>query len=1148
MIEKYMYVSSFIKIFWTIFICFMICLPSVIPAELLAQQLYLNEVLASNGNNITDEDGDNEDWIEIVYLGDEPLNLEGYGLSDDNDRPFRWVFPDITIQSGEYLLIWTSGKDRSDLSGELHTNYSISAGGEEIILTTPDGERIDELEPTEISTDISLGRYPNGTGEWYFYDTPTPNEQNGSDGYQDILDPVSVSHQGGFYSAPFELELTHPDPEVTIYYTLDGSEPDPEKAGGQTYEYMDRYRPSGDLQTRSYETLEYSAPISIEDRTDQPNYLSRMQSTYEQSADPYYFPSGLVYKGTVVRSIAVKEGGYPSQTETHSYFITDDPATRFSLPVLSFAIQEDKLFDYEEGIYVPGKVYNDNNPMQANGHAAANYNRRGIEWERTASMELFGEDTAELFHKQTIGVRIHGAWSRSHPIKSLRLYARSQYGDNRFSHPMFPDQPYNEYNRLILRNSGNDWEETMFRDALMQEIVKHMDFDTQAYQPYIIFINGEYWGLHNMRERFDKHYLARVHHVDPENIDLLEGNAVVKEGDNVHYHETFGYIRDNGLSDPEHYDYIRTRIDVENYIDYQIAQIFVGNTDWPGNNIDFWRYRAADGYNPDAPGQMDGRWRWLAFDLDFGFHLYGRGPDYNTLLHALGEISHPHGNPEWSVELFNHFMENEEFQQAFINRFLDQLNSAFLPERTVGIVEDMADYIQPEMQEHIQRWNTPSGGINGWENRITSQLIPYAQQRPAYSRQHLKEYFEIDDEHDLTVDVSDPSMGSVRVNTISISGETPGIDASPWPWTGTYFEGIPVTLTAEPMPGYRFSHWDGIDAENHLPKINRILNQPLSVTAVFEEDPDANLFPAAFSLYDDDYFFSEWPANAPAETYPENMAFVYMDQQDPGVNAEIEDFTDGVYDLDSRTRINGLGGNGFVFINTGNEDGNPGYPGTQLGGAILSLNTQGVKDITVHWEGSTIKPNSRVYNLRLQYRIGNEGDFADVTDQQGNPVEYERNETEGHRAWIGPVTLPEEVNNKGYVQLLWRYYYTGDRMDEESGQRSEMAVSAIKVEASVAISLNDEKTDIPDSYQLAANYPNPFNPSTVINYQLPENNHVRLEVFDITGRRVAILVDNHQREGRYQTTFDATGLASGIYIYRMQAGEFVQTRQMVLVK
>ncbi|REL38128.1 T9SS C-terminal target domain-containing protein [Rhodohalobacter sp. SW132] len=1118
------------------------------PGQVSAQQLFLNEILASNGWGITDEDGDNEDWIELYYAGDQPLNLEGFGLSDDYDRPFRWEFPDLTIQPGEFLLVWASGKDRSDPEDELHTNFSIASAGEEVLLTTPNGERIDELEPTEIPTDISLGRYPDGTGDWYFYDHPTPGEPNGDDGYRDILDPIEFSHTGGFYDTPFELTLSHPDPDVTIYYTLDGSEPDPEKVGGQTYSYMDRYRPSGDLQERSYETLIYEpgSTLTIDDRSDEPNYLSRKQTTYESNEHPYYFPDDPIFKGTAVRAVAVKNGYSSPKPDTHTYFVTDQPEERYTLPVISLSIQEDYLFDYETGMYVPGKIYDDVNPMYNSHHAVANYNQRGIEWERPASMEIFEPGVTERVFNQDLGVRLHGGSSRSFPIKSFRLYARNQYGDNRFYHQMIPDNPYNEYNRLILRNSGNDWDNMMIRDPMIQNMVGHMNFDTQAYQPYIVFINGEYWGILSMRERYDKHYLERVHGADPENIDLLSGSSTIKEGDDLHYTQMWNYMEENDIAQDHHYEDIQTRMDTDNFIDYQIAQIFVGNTDWPGNNIDYWRYRT-DSYNPDAPGQLDGRWRWLLFDTDFGFSRFGEGAHHNTLEFAAYPDGDSWPNPSWSTFIFRSLLENERFRNDFITRYLDQLNSGFRTDWIVRVIREMTDRIQPEIAEHHERWSRPWGGLSDWEGRIEANLVNYAEQRPGYARQHLFDFFEIENEHDITVDISNPAEGFVHVNTIAISGETPGIGPEPYPWTGTYFEGIPVTLKAEPLPGYRFSHWEGIDAESHLTEFSHNLTSPLSVTAVFEEDPNANLFPVAHRLSDSSYQFDEWPADAEAGSYPDNMAFVYMDERDPELTAQVAGFTDGVYDLDSRTRINGLGQDGFAFINTGNEDGNPGYPGTTLGGAILALDTQEMKNISVHWQGSTIRPNSRVYNLQLQYRIGNEGEFQDLLTEDGDPVEYERNDEEGHSEWIGPVTLPQEAENKAYVQLLWRYYYTGERLDEESGQRSKMAVTSISVDGETAIDI-EPGTELPREVQLDQNYPNPFNPVTVIGYQLPVQSDVRLEIFDMLGRRVAVLMDGPVQSGHHQATFDASGLSSGVYVYRLTAGDDVQTRQMVLVK
>ena len=983
---------------------------------------------------------------------------------------------------------------------------------------------------------------------------------------QDLLEPVIFSQQGGFYTNEFVLELSHSDPDVTIIFSLDGSDPDPGHLGGTFYTHMDRYRSSDQQKIKkSFHSYIYNPenPIEIRDRTMEANYFSRMQSTFEQDHEPYYFPIVSVYKGTVVRAKAVKEVSVTSPIETHTYFISSEGRRRFTLPVLSIAIREDHFFDYESGIYVPGKIYDEVNPVNTRGDAQANHTQRGIEWERKASLELFEPESAIADLRQDFGVRIHGGWSRAHPMKSLRLYARSEYGDNRFRHQMFPDEPYTVFNRLILRNSGNDWPEAMMRDPLMQEIVKHMKVDTQAYRPYVIFLNGEYWGIHNMRERYDKHYLARKYGVKPENIDMLTGNGWVQEGNNHHYRQTMDYIREHGLQDSLHYNYINSRIDVENYIDYQISHIFVANTDWPGNNVDFWRYRT-EYFEPEALTGQDGRWRWLIIDTDFGFHLYSgcdpdndlcTPPDHNTLAFAARDDGPGWPNPPWSTELFRALLTNEQFRTEFITRYLDQLNTAFLPDRLQKKVMEIAGNIEPEMEEHLERWFARRNWhhYSRWLNLINERLLPFAIQRPAYARAHLRNFFEIGMQHKLTVDVSDPAAGYVQVNTVHIAAETPGVSPDPWPWSGTYFEGIPVVLEAHALPGYRFSHWTGENRNYHLPVLRLNLTDPESVKAVFYPDHEAVMFPGAHSLREGAYKLNQWPANKltewpelePERGYPEHMVFVYMDEVDPGLNAGIAGYTEGIYNLDSRTRINGLGEGGFAFINTSN--GNVGYPETRLGGAILAINTRRIRNIQVKWEGGTVRPNSRIYNLRLQYRVGNEGSFKDVLDKHGNPVEYKRNDQAGHRSQLGPVNLPEEAEDKGYVQLLWRYYHSGIRLDDESGQRSKMSVSNILVEG---LDILDEELDLmqPSGFAVFQNYPNPFNRSTIVGYELPESNDVRVDIYDMLGRRVETLVNEFRNAGAHFIHWDASDQASGMYIYRIQAGNYVEIRTMTLVK
>lgn len=197
---------------------------SLFFASPISAQIVINEVQASNSDTILDENGDASDWIELYNTGENSVDLSGFGLSDNENNIFKWEFPSVSLSAGEYLLIWASGKDRNDITGELHTNFSINRGGEEIILTDLNGTRWDEITPIEIPNGISYGRFPDGESPFFFFENPTPGAPNSEPGFSQNLPPPVFSHEGRQYSDPFELTLSSEE-GTDIYYTKDGSEP-----------------------------------------------------------------------------------------------------------------------------------------------------------------------------------------------------------------------------------------------------------------------------------------------------------------------------------------------------------------------------------------------------------------------------------------------------------------------------------------------------------------------------------------------------------------------------------------------------------------------------------------------------------------------------------------------------------------------------------------------------------------------------------------------------------------------------------------------------------------------------------------------------------------------------------------------------------
>ncbi|MFN4198781.1 MAG: CotH kinase family protein, partial [Flavobacterium sp.] len=809
---------------------------------LLAQNVIINEIITSNSLVLTDDDGSYEDWIELYNTGSVAINLEGYGLTDFSSNPFQWVFPAYWIEPGEHLLIWCSDKNRTDINFPLHTNFKISSGGEVITLKRPNGQIEDFYPAIIIPQNYSYGRQTDGSGTFVIFPVPTPGgTNNNSSGYSEILNPPTFSVSGGFYTEEFSLSINHPDPDVTIIYTLDGSDPDINNLSGTTYEYKNQYPfeigqlPFDNFLTKSFESSEYTSPLTITNRTNEPNDISTISSTYHE--DPsFYIPNFNIFKGTVVRAKAFKSGALASEIVTQSYFVSPEGSSEFTLPVISLSLSENKFFDYYDGIYVAGVDFDNwrlqNPDSTAQWIAKGNYDRSGSETEQIGHFNYFVNGNEVL--NQRVGIRINGGGTRAFQHKSLRLYARSELGASTFNYPIFPNENYTSYKRLVLRNSGNDFYNTYYRDAFSHELIEKTGLDNQAYQPSVIFLNGEYWGMLNIRERLDRHYFERKYGIVEADIEILADGYQIDEGNDAHFQAMFSYLQNNSLADNANFEYINTQMDVDNFRDYFITNIFIQNTDWPGWNTLFWRKNTI--YNPNAPYGNDGRWRTAIKDTDAGFGLMLDVNDHNTLEFATAIGSTEWPNPEWSTLILRRLLENDSFRLSFINRFADMMNTFFLPDRVISLSNQFASTISPEILEQIQRWSAPSS--LSWWNASVALIEDFATVRPAIQREHIRTKFNISNDIQAILNVSDQNHGLIKINTIEISPETPGVSETTYPWTGIYFHNIPVTLKAIPKPGYSFSHWSG-DIAGTVEEITFTPTENFSVTANFitSEEP-----------------------------------------------------------------------------------------------------------------------------------------------------------------------------------------------------------------------------------------------------------------------------------------------------------------------
>jgi hypothetical protein len=526
----------------------------------------------------------------------------------------------------------------------------------------------------------------------------------------------------------------------------------------------------------------------------------------EPTSDSWKYQNGIMIdKNKVIRARIFKEGAIPGKISTRTYLVDEKP----TLPVVSITTSPENLWDNETGIYVLGDSYENQNP-----YFGANF---WEDWEKPASVEMAGTD-GDIKFALNCGIKIFGAWSRAHPQKSLSVFFRNEYGDPLLQDiSLFKSKPHlTAFKSFVLRNSGNDYGYTRFRDGFMTDLVKDMNSDMAAFEPVILYLNGEYWGEINLREKINEDYIENNHGVDASEVDILEGNSEVLEGSNAEYSEMLQFIAANNLTSEENYKIVSDQIDIDNFIDYQLSQIYFNNRDWPGNNIKFWK--------PQAEG---GKWRWLLYDTDFGFGIYG-GNDYqlNTIEFAMEPNGPGWPNPPWSTFLLRNLMTNETFRHKFVNRFADMLNTTFVGDHVVSIIDSIAEILEPEIVNHYQRWNSPSYGA--WDFAV-NRMKTFAQSRISHTRNHINNELVHSAIRDLTVSNVPADGGKIILNTIEVLGES---------WEGRYFGTVPITLTARAFRGHKFDHWevDGVPMLDNTIELD--LKKATTVNAVYVDEVD----------------------------------------------------------------------------------------------------------------------------------------------------------------------------------------------------------------------------------------------------------------------------------------------------------------------
>lgn len=500
---------------------------------------------------------------------------------------------------------------------------------------------------------------------------------------------------------------------------------------------------------------------------------------------------------TIIRAIACRGRSCgPEQAQT---FLINEPVSRF--PTISVAVAPWTLFDPEHGIYREGWM-SESHTWKKEG---ANFWSKK---ELPAHAEIYDAKGQQVFNANT-GFRLFGGMSRLFKQKSFSLVAREKYGPKRIGYPIFGKKGLNKFKYLVLRNSGSDFGKTQFRDALMTTLIQDWDLEKQDYQPAHVYLNGTYWGLYNAREKINRFFLEGHTGTDRDSIDLLEHNAHAKVGSSAHYKRMLEYIRTHDLAVDSHFQVVQTMMETDNFLYYEIAQIFFDNQD-AGGNIRFWR-----------PRQPDGRWRWILYDTDWGFGLNDPLAYRNNSLAFHTEANGPSWpNPPWSTYLLRNLLRNPAFRDQFIKAFYDALNTDFHPKRVDHVIDQFADQYRPEIPRHFERWGLD---MAKWEAQVAI-MRDFARQRPGYMRQFLRHMFDLGKDTPL-------ALGCTEGGTLTLNGRTT--------WEAdtvsmVYGQGMTIDLRIQPRPGFRFVGWsDGIGKNQWSRQWTITPEQPV-LTAIFE--------------------------------------------------------------------------------------------------------------------------------------------------------------------------------------------------------------------------------------------------------------------------------------------------------------------------
>lgn len=734
-------------------------------------KVVINEVCSNNFSAGKDRNGRYSDCIELYNPGIKDVSLNGCFLTDDEKKPEKYSLEGFMVPAHGYTLVWL------DQNAELR----ISKDGDRLFLSdAEEGGFIDQVIVPRLSHDTSYGRVQDGADTWSVMTTTLGSTNQEAD----LLPAVSLEcpvfeKTGGFYEEAFDLHLYSPAGEK-IYYTLDGSEP-------------------------CVDSPVYREPIRITNRTgDENRYIGRDDLAPSQD----YKPAFPVDKAVVVRAVCYNAATKQiSETVTETYFIGYDAKAEYDgLAVLSLAADPADLFDTRTGIYGNGAVfetylaeggmqdgqvadsYTDADGEIHHRYMASNAFCKGREWERMASLSYFDESHSPLF-TQNAGIRISGNSTRSARQKSFNIFARDIYDESEYLPTAFFDNDI-LYSSVKLRNGGGNMNGVKFLDAFLEEAAAGRSVTTQDCSPCALFLNGEYWGIYNLRERYNAEYLAARYDLDPESIMLVKaGNAVTSPEETFSaWQYMLDVVTQCDLSYDDTYALADELVDIQSLIDYCCINLYLDNRDVAfGYNTAAWRTAQ------EGTPYSDGRWRFMLYDLDECAHS-----DSNSWENRENWMAE---HPLLNEPVVRSLLDNEGFRRQFCLSFMDIANTAFSYERIHPMLEEWSRRYETQIVKDHRCFYDGDYTAEDFQADV-AQVDDFFAKRLPFAMESLAKTFGLSGTLTrIRIGTDTPEGGIITVNTAELE------DCSAW--EGYYYSDLPVTVTACAKEGYHFAGWQG---------------------------------------------------------------------------------------------------------------------------------------------------------------------------------------------------------------------------------------------------------------------------------------------------------------------------------------------------